>query len=156
MAQKSRIREWFVVLSLALYLLLVFAVTMSPTPIDQGYEASIDRVLAVLHRNGVPDWFGYNKLEFSANVAMFIPIGFLVALAMPARVWWISLLLCPGLSVSIELIQGAVLTQRFSTISDVAANTLGALVGITAAIALRALVYHRDQLVIAEALRIRG
>lgn len=140
---------------LAAYLAIVIAITMSPTPIDQGYESAIDRVLAVLHRNGVPGWFGYNKLEFSANVVMFIPIGFLVALAMPARLWWIALALCPGMSVAIEPIQGAVLTERFSTITDVAANTLGALVGITAAVALRALVYHRDQLVIAEALRSR-
>ena len=153
MTQKSRVREWFVVLSLAVYLTVVVLVTLSPTPIDQGYESSIERVLAVLHRNGIPEWFGYNKLEFTANIVMFVPIGFLVELAMPARQWWVALILCPALSGTIELIQGAVLAERFSTLSDVDANSGGALLGITAAVALRALVYHRDQLVIAEALR---
>ena len=149
-------REWFVVVSLVLYLALVIAVTMSPTPIDRGYESAIERVLSVLHRNGVPTWFGYNKLEFSANVVMFVPIGFLAALAMPARLWWISLVICPALSGVIEYIQGALLEQRFSTILDVAANSIGSVVGVAAAVALRALVYHRDQLIIAEALRSRG
>ena len=153
--QKSRVREWFVFVSLAAYLALLIVVTMSPTPIDQGYESAIDRLLAVLHRNGVPNWFGYNKLEFSANVAMFIPIGFLAALAMPSRLWWIALFLCPALSAAIEFTQGALLEARFSTLSDVAANSLGALVGIIGALILRALVHHRDQLVIAEALRTR-
>lgn len=153
MAQKSRVREWFVFFSLAAYLALLVVVTMSPTPIDQGYESAIARVLAVFHRNGFPLWFGYNKLEFSANIVMFVPIGFLSALAVPVQHWWIALLLCPALSAAIELLQGALLEARFSTLSDVAANSIGALMGIFGALVLRALVYHRDQLVIAEALR---
>lgn len=155
MSQKSRARHWFVFVCLGVYLTLVMLVTMSPTPIDQGYAASIERVLGVLHRNGVPEWFGYSKLEFSANMAMFIPVGFLVSLAMPSTLWWIALILCPALSVSIEITQGAVLAERFSTLSDIAANSLGALLGIIVAVALRAVVYHRDQLVIADALRNR-
>lgn len=156
MTQKSRVREWFVFLSLAAYLALLIAVTMSPTPIDQGYESAIDKVLAVLHRNGVPEWYGYNKLEFSANIVMFIPVGFLAALAMPARLWWIALFIAPALSVAIEYTQGVLLEARFSTLSDVVANSLGALIGIIGALILRGLVHHRDQIIIADALWNRG
>ena len=156
MPHKSRIREWSVVALLSTYVVIVLLVTMSPTPVDQGFSSAIDKVLAVLHRNGVPEWFGYNKLEFSANIAMFAPIGFLVALALPARVWWLALIVCPAFSGGIEYVQGAVLTERFSTLSDLIANSIGAVIGILFAVILRALVHHRDEIMITEALRQRG
>ena len=60
----------------------------------------------MLHKNGVPSWFGYHKLEFSANVVMFIPIGFLVTMLLAQRLWWFALLICPALSIAIEVTQG--------------------------------------------------
>lgn len=150
--QKSRAREWLVVTSLVVYAIVVLLMTMWPTPLDRGFESSIDKLLEVLHRNGIPNWFGYNKLEFSANVAMFIPLGFFVALVLPTRVWWLALVVCPLISVGIEITQATLLTARFATVSDVIANSLGAVIGITAAVALRAIVYQRDQKVIARAL----
>ena len=59
---------------------------------------------------------------------------------------------CPELSCTVGLIQGAALAERFSALGDVAANTGGALFRITSALALRAPVHHRHQLVITEAL----
>ncbi|MGV8883937.1 MAG: VanZ family protein [Rhodoglobus sp.] len=153
---RSRARVWLATLGLVASVAIILLATMWPTPLDQGYQGAINKVMAVLHRNGVPKWFGYNKLEFSANIAMFIPLGFLVALLLPQKVWWLALLLCPGLSVAIELIQGAVLDARVSSALDVLANSLGALIGILVAVAIRALVYQRDQKVIARALWERG
>jgi glycopeptide antibiotics resistance protein len=129
---------------------------MWPAPIDQGFNGSINRFLDVLHRNGVPPWFGYNKLEFSANILMFLPLGFLVAMILPAHFWWFALVICPALSVTIELTQGALLAARFATVSDVIANSIGALIGILFAIILRALFYRRDQKLIAWVLWERG
>jgi len=137
---------------LALYGAVVLAVTLSPTPLDRGYETSIAKVLSVLHNHGVPEWFGYNKLEFSANIAMFIPIGILVTLLLPSRAWALALLLCPALSVAIELTQAVALTARFATLADVAANSLGALIGIIVAVVLTVIVHRRDEKVIARAL----
>ena len=153
---KSRARLWLATWGLVATVAIILLATMWPTPLDQGYQSAIDRVLAVLHRNGIPVWFGYNKLEFSANVAMFVPLGFLVALMLPQKLWWLSLLICPGASVTIELIQGAVLDARVSSAQDVLANSIGGLVGILIALAIRALVYERDQKVIARALWERG
>ncbi|WP_166804791.1 VanZ family protein [Cryobacterium sp. Sr8] len=139
-------------LLLAAYVLLVLAATMWPTPLDQGYAASIDKLLAVLHRNGVPEWFGYHKLEFSANVLMFVPLGFLVTMLLPTWGWWLALLLCPALSVAIEFTQASILTARFATVTDVVANSIGALLGIAVAVALRAIIFHRDEKLIARAI----
>ena len=148
---KSRIREGSVSVTLAVCVLVVLLATMWPTPLDRGFESSIDRFLEVLHRNGVPQWFGYNKLEFSANIVMFTPIGFLVAMLLPSRVWWLALILCPGLSVGIELTQGALLSARFATVNDVIANSTGAIIGIILALALRSIVFARDEKVLARA-----
>jgi glycopeptide antibiotics resistance protein len=149
---KSRTREWLAFLALLAYAAIVLGATLSPTPLDQGYESAIDKFLAVLHRNGVPQWFGYHKLEFSANIVMFIPLGFLITLLLPAKVWWLALIICPALSGAIELTQGALLSARFASWGDVLSNSIGAIVGILIAVIIRALVYHRDQKLIERAL----
>jgi glycopeptide antibiotics resistance protein len=134
------------------YASIVLAATLSPTPLDQGYEGAIDKLLAVLHRNGVPEWFGYHKLEFSANVVMFIPLGLLITLLLPTKVWALALIICPALSGAIELTQGALLSQRFASWGDITSNSIGAIIGILVAVILRALVYERDQKLIERAL----
>lgn len=149
---RSRAREWLGALALAGYASVVLAATMWPTPLDRGYESSIDKVLAVLHRSGVPTWFGYHKLEFSANIIMFIPLGFLVTMLLSQRFWWLALVICPSMSIAIEVTQALFLSARFATVSDVISNSIGAVVGILTAISLRALVYHRDEKLIARAL----
>lgn len=149
---KSRARSWLGGVMLAAYVVVVLFATMWPTPLDQGYGAAIEKLLAVLHRNGVPEWFGYNKLEFSANILMFVPLGFLVALLLPARAWWLALIICPALSIAIELTQAVALSARFGTITDVISNSIGALVGVFLAVLLRAAVYERDQKLIARTL----
>jgi len=152
MPPKSRLRESLGVITLIVYGLIVLLATMWPTPLDQGYSSSIDSLLAVLHRNGIPGWFGYGKLEFLANVAMFLPIGFLVSMLLPARAWWVSPIICIAASIGIEVTQSLFLSARFATLMDVVANTCGALAGALIAIAIRSAVYQRDQKVIARAL----
>lgn len=149
---KSRVRELFAAALLMACVLVVLLATMWPTPLDKDYGTSIVKFLDVLHRNGVPEWFGYNKLEFSANILMFLPIGFLVALLLPVKVWWLALILCPLMSVGIEFTQATFLSARFATANDVIANTTGAVIGILCGVSLRALVYERDQKLIARAL----
>lgn len=131
---------------------VVLAATLSPTPLDQGYESAIAKVLEVLHRHGVPNWFGYHKLEFVANVAMFVPLGFLVALALPRKVLWLFILLIPAFSGAIELLQASFLAERFASVLDVIANTIGGYGGAVAAVVLRAAVRRRDEKVVARAL----
>lgn len=148
----SRLRFGVALALLVAYSIVVVFAVFWPTPIDRDYQGSIVKLLDVLHRHGLPDWFGYNKLEFVANIGMFVPLGFLIALVLPARAWWASVLILPLASATIELLQGAILSERFASPWDVAANSTGALVGALLAVTVRALVHARDQKVIARAL----
>lgn len=132
----------------AVYLAFVLTATMWPTPLDTDYGDAITRLLGVLHRHGVPEWFGYRKLEFTANAGMFVPLGFLMALLPPRRWWWLALLWIPALSISIELVQWTLLSERFGSGVDVVANTIGGYLGALAAVGLRSLVHARDRAVI--------
>ena len=149
---KSRAREWSSTIALSICVAIVLLMTMWPTPLDQGYGAAIEKVLAVLHRNGIPMWFGYNKLEYSANIVMFLPLGFLVCLLLPGKIWWLALIICPMLSGGIELTQSVALSARFATVTDVIANSTGALLGIFLAVVLRAVINARDEKLVARAL----
>jgi glycopeptide antibiotics resistance protein len=149
---KSHVRELFAATGLAVCIGVVLFATMSPVPLDQGYSSSIERLLGVLHRNGVPTWFGYNRLEFSANVLMFIPVGFLLTLLLPRKAWWLSILICLALSGGIEYTQSLLLTERFATVLDVIANSSGAVIGVVIAVTIYSIVYARDQKLIARAL----
>ena len=149
---KSRVREWLAAVALIFCLGVVLLATMWPTPLDQDYGAAVEKFLAVLHRNGIPMWFGYNKLEFSANILMFMPLGFLITLLLPTRALWLALLICPALSIGIELTQAVALSARFATVTDVIANSTGALLGIILCVFLRGFVYARDQKLVARAL----
>ena len=149
---KSRAREWIASLALLGCILIVLFATMWPTPLDRDYAATIQKFIVMLHRNGIPEWYGYNKLEFSANMLMFVPLGFLLAMLLPAKTWWLALVVCPALSVGIELTQATFLSERFATVSDVIANSIGALVGVFCALVLRAVVLARDEKLIARAL----
>ena len=153
---RSRLRLGLALTGLAAYATVVLAMTLSPTPLDQGYESAIARFLGVLHRNGVPEWFGYSKLEFTANIVMFVPFGFLIALSLPRRAVWLAILLIPAFSAGIELSQYVFLSARFASALDVVANTAGGYAGAVCAIILRAIVSARDEKVIARALWERG
>jgi VanZ family protein len=137
---------------LALYMLAVLGATMWPTPLDTNYESTIAHVLDLLHRHGLPGWFGYARLEFTANILMFIPLGFLVALTLPRRSWWLALLMVPAFSFGIEMVQGAFLAARFASGWDVLANTIGGCLGAALSFAVRALVHARDRLIVTESL----
>lgn len=69
---------------------------------------------------------------------MFIPLGFLVCMVLPGRAAWLAVVLVPALSAGIEWAQGQFLEQRFSTLQDVIANTIGSFIGVTVAVIVRA------------------
>lgn len=141
-------RLLFAASGLGLCLALVLVLTLSPTPIDQGYEGAVERVLSLLHRNGVPVWFGYRWFEFSANVLMFVPVGYFLSLVFPTRFLWLAVPLVPVMSASLETVQLFVLPARFATINDVIANTAGGWTGIALAALTVAAVHVRDRLVL--------
>jgi VanZ family protein len=119
---------------LILYGLAVLFVVAWPTPVDDSSRGLIFRVLRVLHRNGVPEFVNYNVIEFTANIAMFVPLGLLFALLFGPRWWWAAILACVGLSASIELYQYLLLPDRYATLRDVIANSTGGTLGAVLAL----------------------
>ncbi|SNU02317.1 VanZ like family protein [Ruaniaceae bacterium KH17] len=112
-------------------LIVILAITLSPTPVDEGRAHWVVETLRVLHRLGVPGSFGYRELEFTANIVMFIPLGVFLAMLLDRSLLWLGVLAFPGLSIVIELFQLFVLPQRSATLSDVIANAIGGILGFT-------------------------
>lgn len=137
---------------LVLYTIFILVVTLSPAQMDVSYQNAVIRLLDVLHRNGVPQWFGYGEVEFLANIAMFVPFGFLVAILLPQKLSLLTVLVGPGFSAFVENFQRQFLDERVASIYDVYANSAGAIGGLILAALLRAVVHARDRRVIARAI----
>jgi len=114
---------------LAPYAIAVLLLTWLPAE-DAGKVTGIVATLARLVATwGVPVETAYAVFEFAANIALFVPLGVLLAVGwrrMPA--WAIVAVGCAA-STIIELVQLAI-PSRYSTLSDVIANTLGTAVGL--------------------------
>jgi VanZ family protein len=119
-------------------ILVVAVLTLSPLPVQDLAFAAIDRGLDVLHSWGAPARLNRHALELAANIVMFVPLGFLVALLVPQRRWWLALVGTVLASLAVETVQSAVLPHRIGSLRDVLGNTLGAAIGIGLAAAWRA------------------
>ncbi len=138
-------RLWISGAAIIVYGAIVATILFWPTPVDRGYDGLIKAALSALHERGLPSWYGYPQLEFSANIAMFIPLGFFISFALARRFWWVAIVASAGFSAVAELLQGALLPQRFSSLGDVIANTTGAIIGAALALLIRLLVRARDR-----------
>ena len=112
---------------MAAYVVALMLIVFWPTPVDRPAAGILDQFITWMHRHGSPTAIGYAQIEFSANVALFVPMGII------ASVWtqraWAGLLVGAGSSVLIELGQALFLAARYATVLDVVANTLGAGIG---------------------------
>lgn len=123
-----RTRRW-ARFALALIAVVVFAITFWPTPVDRPFHSALGRVLASLHRSGMPEWITYSVVESASNVVMFVPLGALIAILAVPSLWWVCGVFGLTASLIIELTQVLVLPERFASAADLAANTAGALLG---------------------------
>ena len=114
---------------LAVYTVVVLLITWLPAADAENVTGIVATLADVLVPLGVPFDVGYTVLEFVANIALFAPLGVLLSLAWSRLPWWAVTLVGAALSCVIELVQIA-LPTRFSTVSDVVANTLGTLIGV--------------------------
>ncbi|TDT85953.1 VanZ like protein [Arthrobacter sp. AG258] len=105
-----------------------------PTPVDQPVSGQLAIVLNFLHHHGIPRWFNYDFVERSANVGLFLPVGFVAALAFPNKKWWQIGAFGMLVSGCIELGQLLFLHSRFASPSDVMTNTSGAVIGALVAL----------------------
>lgn len=131
--RSARLRIGVALGGLVLFGAIILVITLWPQPVDRGQEGTVAAVLDLMHAVGVPAWFGYRSLEFSANVVMFLPLGFFAALLLPRRFRWAALALPPLVSAGVETAQLVFLEDRFATLLDVLANSLGGWIGALAA-----------------------
>lgn len=135
-----RVARW----ALAVYLVLLALIALWRTPVDRGAHGSITRVLGWLHAHGMPGWLDYPLVEFSANIALFLPVGLLGVVLLGRSRWWLTILAGAATSALIELSQLVFLPARVATAADVVANTAGAALGAALGVALLAAIAARS------------
>ncbi|QEW02164.1 VanZ family protein [Microbacterium lushaniae] len=116
---------------LLLALLVAYVVTLAliafwPTHVDRDAGPFLDAIERIF------PWATYRRIEFSANVALFVPFGMLLTLLM--RSW--PLALCSGVaaSLAIEFVQEIALPGRTASALDLLANAVGTGAGIAIAL----------------------
>ena len=113
--------------AVARVLLTVYAITLTlialwPVPVDSGaggFLRAVARVLPALT---------YSRIEFAANILLFVPLGVLLMLIVRRR--YLILPTAIVVTVSIESVQGLLLDQRTPSVLDIIANTAGACFGM--------------------------
>lgn len=136
------------VAGLTVVLAILLLITLSPQQVDAGRDGMIDWVLSALHTVGVPASFGYRELEFSANIVMFVPLGFFTSLILSRRPWSVMLMLPLVVSVFVELAQLLLLPMRVASLADVVANTAGGWIGALVAVIVGAVTARRSYLAV--------
>jgi hypothetical protein len=115
--------RWFALLLLGLYLVFVARLTLADPSAGRGVFTLADS-LATRYSGGRMVW---SETEVLANVVLFVPVGFLLAVVLGRPV--VSAVLCVVGSVCIELAQERWLPSRVPSVADVQHNGLGGLVG---------------------------
>ena len=119
------------------YLALLAVVGFFPSPVDRPIAAPLSRFIQWCGQHGL-GLITYARVEFGANIVLFVPLGMLLALLFGPHRWWLAPVICFVATVLIELSQGALLPQRVASIGDVIANTVGGILGTLAAVAIMA------------------
>lgn len=115
------------------YIVVLLLIVFWPTPVDRGAEAIVERIVAFVNRRGIES-FRYRHVEWLANIVLFVPFGCLLTFIV--RRWWVAPLAGMLLSAGIEFAQRYLLTERFASPYDVAANGIGAILGALLALAM--------------------
>jgi len=121
----------------------VLLVGLLPDRVDGGVERPIRAFIDTLQAAGAPAWVNYDLVDFVANIVFFVPIGLLAALLLPWRVWWLGMPIGLALSAALELGQAVFLPERYASLTDVIANTLGAVIGALLGAAIRSVRMRR-------------
>jgi glycopeptide antibiotics resistance protein len=119
------------------YLAFVGWVTLGPQPLDSTNNGWLLRALGFFARHDSTDWITYGRVEFAANVGMFIPIGVFLVLLFGRRLWWLAIVMGVILTGSIEFTQ-QFLPTRYPDVRDLVANAGGAVLGVGFALVLTA------------------
>lgn len=116
------------VAALLVYVVALALIAFWPTHVDRDAGPLLSAIERVF------PWATYRRIEFTANIALFVPFG--VLLTPLLRSWPIALACGVGASLAIELVQEVVLPGRTASALDVLANSLGTAVGVVVALGI--------------------
>lgn len=122
-----------------LYLAFVGVVTLTPASEQPDYSWWAARILDRLER--YPDLdplttrLSVERVEFLANIGLFVPLGVFLLLLVGSRLWWVALAAGIVLTSMIENIQRSI-PGRVPDPRDVAANSIGMILGVVLALVL--------------------
>ncbi|MDR6867249.1 glycopeptide antibiotics resistance protein [Microbacterium resistens] len=123
---------WFIA-----YAIVLSLVAFWPQHVDKGISPFLEKLIALI------PLMTYERLEFGANVALFIPFGVLLTL-MLTRQRYLVVPIAFLTTFTIESVQGVMLPDRTPSVNDILANTAGACIGLVLAVLLeRALAGRR-------------
>lgn len=128
-----------IALSIA-YVALVVIARLVPLPVGSEHEELPGGVLNIANWFATATWARGLTTELVLNVVVFIPIGLIAGRFL--RSWGMRILLPIALAFTIEAIQLPI-PYRVSDPRDIAANTIGALIGI--AVVWIVMAYQRDR-----------
>ncbi|WP_340539445.1 VanZ family protein [Nocardioides sp. GXZ039] len=128
-------RHPFLSLVTLAYLGFLGWVTLTPASSAPTSSDLVTRVLARLQRYDELSWLTYDRAEFLANIALFVPVGLFLLLLFGSRWWWVAAVGAFALTSAIESLQHSI-PGRVPDDRDLLANTLGALIGIVVGLIL--------------------
>ncbi|XAZ30796.1 VanZ family protein [Paenarthrobacter ureafaciens] len=115
------------------YLVLLAIVVFLPSKEASTVTGFVGVIAGWLAALGLPFKEAAIGVEFVANIVMFVPFGLLTTFLWPGRWnWWRMLLLGAATSTFIEVTQ-LIIPGRVTALSDVIANSAGALIGAVVA-----------------------
>lgn len=118
---------------LVAYLVALAAIAFWPAPVDRDAGPllrSITHLFPVLT---------YARIEFTANILLFVPFGLLLTLIVARSHRWIVLPVTFLATVTIESVQAVMLDARTPSVLDIIANTAGACLGMLIAVFIEVL-----------------
>lgn len=107
---------------LTIYGVILTLIALWPSPVDQNagpFLRAVGRVIPPLT---------VARIEFSANILLFVPLGLLLMLILRRR--YLVLPIAIVVTVAIESAQGLLLDRRTPSMLDIIANTAGACLGM--------------------------
>lgn len=131
-------RSLLIVAAAGLYGLALILVGTWPDPVDQNLNVRGSAAVQwMVDHLGISVQLGYDIVEFSANIALFVPLGVLAMMLIRRLRWGWVVLLGASTSATFELVQVIARPARNADVRDVIANALGAAAGALLVVMLR-------------------
>ena len=123
-------RSRLLLLAAGAYVSALALIGLWKTPVDRNIAVvDLAPVSWTIARLGLTPWEGYDLIEFTANIALFVPLGVLLLVWWRRGGWLHATVVAFATSLTIEVLQQLLRPERYASASDVVANTLGGAVG---------------------------